>query len=337
MPLNPRDVFNITKSTKMINIIPNTYGMMLNSGIYNERGSVSTVVEVMRVNHSLKLLDYKPRGSEPQPNQKPSRNKVYLDSLHIPVVGNIHGKDIQDVVDFMTGVTATNLSELRAMEYASLVERMNITKELMLVEAFLKGKVVDRSGDIVLDLFDKFGYTKKVINFELTTSTTNVLNKCRELRRYMRDNLKGEVMNGVKAVVSESFYDLLINHENVEKYYLQWSGAQALANNDGSQPFKLAGVEFVPYDGAASDIEDVTIEFIADGFGHAIPMGTRNVFELINTPSEIGSLFRANTVGIPFYSMETTNKLLTEITINAESDPLPLTKRPDLLVEITAS
>lgn len=337
MPINPNQVFRALAATNAINIIPNQYGLISQSGIGRIQGISSTVLEVMQIDGVLHLLSFQERGSPAQTNARDTRKKVYFPSLHIPDQDNVSGQDIQDVVDYTTGERMTTLTEQRMRAYERIRTRMDITREKMLVDAWLKGIVKDVDNSEVLNMFTKFGLTQKTVDFVLGTAATDIRAKCHEVKRYIRDNLKGEVMNGVRVYCSESFYDSLINHANVEKYYVNYAAAQTLAQNNGSVPFMFAGLEFVPYEGNASDVAGNTIDFITDDDGHAIPLGTRDTFNLFYAPPVLNSLNMANTVGVPFYAMEKMNDTQSMVNIYAETNPLPLVKRPQLLVKVFTS
>jgi hypothetical protein len=70
----------------------------------------------------------------------------------------------------------------------------------------LKGVILDADGSVIYDLYDEFGITPAVINFDLTNAT-NVKKKCADVLRHIEDNLKGEFMTGVHCLCSPEFFD----------------------------------------------------------------------------------------------------------------------------------
>ena len=89
-------------------------------------------------------------------------------------------------------------------------------------------------GKVVADMFNEFGVTQNVIDFDLGDNTTNVDGKIAELKRYIAKNIKqGGSINGVEVLVDPVFFDKLINNAQVRpayQYYLN-SGAQRLRDD----------------------------------------------------------------------------------------------------------
>ena len=60
------------------------------------------------------------------------------------------------------------------------------------------------------------------MNFALGTASTDVKAKCMEVLRHIEDNLRGEFMTSVQALVSPEFFDQLTSHDKVVKAYERW-------------------------------------------------------------------------------------------------------------------
>jgi tyrosyl-tRNA synthetase len=93
-----------------------------------------------------------------------------------------------------------------------------ITLEHMRMGA-LKGVILDADGSELLNLYEAFEIQPKTINFALATATTDVKKKCLELKRYVEDNLRGEHMTALHALVSPEFFDALTGHAKVKEAY----------------------------------------------------------------------------------------------------------------------
>jgi hypothetical protein len=55
----------------------------------------------------------------------------------------------------------------------------------------LKGIILDADGSELLNVYNQFELTPKVVNFALETVTTDVKRKCVEVLRQVEDNLSG--------------------------------------------------------------------------------------------------------------------------------------------------
>jgi hypothetical protein len=80
------------------------------------------------------------------------------------------------------------------------------TREYMEMNA-LRGIVKDGAGTTLYNYFTEFGLTQISVDFVLGTAGTNVQGKVREVLRAIEDNLLGEAMTSVHALVSREFFD----------------------------------------------------------------------------------------------------------------------------------
>ncbi|MCD1621247.1 major capsid protein, partial [Salipiger manganoxidans] len=88
---------------------------------------------------------------------------------------------------------------------------IDITREWHRARA-IQGSVLDADGSELVDLFDKFGLTRKSVDFVLGTGTTDLGAKCREVTRHIRLNLLGDVMSGIMGLIHPEFTDKLMGH-----------------------------------------------------------------------------------------------------------------------------
>lgn len=101
-------------------------------------------------------------------------------------------------------------SELKALadvitDHLQLMRNKHaITLEHLRMEA-LKGIILDADGSELLNLYNEFEITPKVVNFALGTATTDVKRKCLEVLRHVEGNLSGEYMTEIHALVSPEF------------------------------------------------------------------------------------------------------------------------------------
>jgi hypothetical protein len=199
----------------------------------------------------------------------------------------------------------------------------------------LKGLILDADGSTLYDLFTEFGISKKTVNFALAADDTNVQKASLDVKRHIEDNLKGEVMTGVHAFVSSSFFDDLIAHPNVRKVYEGHSAAINILGGDPRKAFTFGGVTYEEYRGQATDMAGTTRLFIADGKGIAFPTGTMQTFKTFCAPADF--IETANTVGKELYAKQQESKFGRGVDIHTQSNPLPLCMRPAVLVELDSA
>jgi hypothetical protein len=141
------------------------------------------------------------------------------------------------------------------------------------------------------------------------------------------------VSNGVRCLCDETFFDALISHDNVEKFYLNHAKAVELSGSgaDPRKGFSFGGITFEEYRGKATDpTTGSSRSFIAAGYAHFFPVGTQDTFKVNYGPAEY--METVNTFGVPMYAKQVMDPSGKYVDILTESNPLPLCRRPGVLV-----
>lgn len=334
--LNPfldNDAFNMVSLTKAINILPNNYGRLREMNLFPGRGVTTRTIMVEEQNGILNLLPTLPVGS---PGTEAKHGKRAIRSFvvpHIPHDDSIMPEEYQGVRAFGSENQMQTLAAMVNTHQQAMRNKHAITLEHLRVGA-MKGIILDADASTIYNLYTEFGIVQKAIDFDLDTAGTDVAAKCREVLRHIEDNLRGEVANGVRALVSSSFFDALIAHANVEKFYVGHVAALQLTGNstDPRKGFPFGGIIFEEYRGTATDAAGNTRAFITAGDGHCIPTGTMNTFETIFAPADF--LETANTIGREVYSKMEPRKFGRGMDLHTQSNPLPICYRPGVLVRI---
>jgi hypothetical protein len=194
--------------------------------------------------------------------------------------------------------------------------------------------ILDADGSELLNLYEAFEIQPKTINFALTTATTDVKKKCLELKRYVEDNLRGEHMTALHALVSPEFFDALTGHAKVKEAYERWENGAAL-RNDMRTNFVFAGVTFEEYNGQATDMDGTVRRFIAAGEAHCFPLGTLDTFATYFAPADFNET--VNTLGAQMYAKQEPRRFDRGTDLHTQSNPLPMCHRPAVLVKLTTS
>lgn len=219
-----------------------------------------------------------------------------------------------------------------------------ITLEHLRVTA-MRGQIRDYDGSVLLDLFQAFGVTEKVVDFALGTSSTDVGAKCDEVVGYMEDNLLGETMTGVGALASPEWMAKFTSHASVKDAYKFFASAPNPMRESVRKGFPFKGIVFEEYRGAASYVqEDGTVStperFIPAGDVRFFPLGTSDTFTNYWAPPDFWSAVNqapALDSAEVFVAPLEPKKFGKGMDIHTESNPLPLVKRPALLVRGTTS
>jgi len=322
--------FEMTQLTKSINLLPNSYGRLREMNLMPFKGlrTRSCIVEMR--NGILTLLPTKPVGSAGTIHKTTKRNVRSFVVPHIPHDANILPEEYAGLRAFGSESDMVALSQLMNDKLQDMRNNHAITLEHLRMGA-LKGEILDSDGSVLYNLFDEFSITAFELDFELGDVDTDVKQKCIDLKRYMEDNLLGEVMTGIHVLVSEEFFDALVDHPKVREAYERWRDGE-LFRTDMRNGFTFAGVSFEEYRGKAVDLDGTTRRFIAENEGHAFPTGTLNSFETLGAPADF--LETTNTLGQPIYAKQDARKYNRGIDIHTQSNPLPICYRPAVLVKV---
>lgn len=336
--LNPFDAaggYGLVEMTTSINYLPNTYGRVNELGLFTPEPISQTTAIVDIMEGVLNLLPSVPRGG---PATVANRDSRYMKSFvvpHIPHNDVVTPEDLQGIRAFGSANAADPLQAVMTRKLQKVRDKHSQTLEYMRIQA-LKGVLKDGAGTTLVNYFTDFGVSKKSVDFVLGTDGTEVPAKCREVVRWIKKNLKGETMTGIRALVSTSFWDKFIKHPTVKEAYKYFSDAQAnpLRESVGGG-FKFHDVLFEEYDATFTLSTGSTEDAFAADYGVAFPMGTRETFRTHYSPANW--LETVNTMGLEYYARQVTRQDGSGIDVLSQSNPLPILRRPALAVEVKTS
>jgi len=332
---NPFDdpAFNMAELTQAINILPNNYGLLEQMGLFRPQPVRTRQISLEENNGVLNLLPTKAPGSPGTVGRHGKRKLRGFSVPHIPHDDVVLPEEVQGIRAFGSNNQLQVLSDIITDHLQSMRNKHAITLEYLRMGA-LKGVILDADGSTLLDLYQEFGITAKVISFALGTATTDVKKKCIDVKRYIEKNLMGEVMSGVQVLVSPEFFDALTSHATVKDAYALWNQGAAL-RDDMRDGFPFGGLIFKEYSAEASDSDGNVRRFIAANEGHAFPVGTQQTFRTYFAPADFNET--ANTLGQPIYVKQESRKFERGTDIHTQSNPLPMCHRPSVLVKVTVT
>lgn len=332
--LNPfaADAFRTISLTQSINKLPNNYGRLRELNLFPGRGVTTRQIMVEEHNGVLNLLPTMPVGAPGTEARRGSRKARSFVIPHIPHNDVILPDEYQGVRSFGSENQVDTLVNVVNNHQQAMRNKHGITLEHLRMGA-LKGVILDADGSTIYDLYSEFGITAKEVDFFLDDPTTDVAAKCREVIRHVEDNLMGEVASGVHCLVSAEFFDALIAHPNVEKFWVGHNAALSLVTgNDPRKGFPFAGIVFEEYRGYATDASGNVRRFVAANEGHCFPTGTMTTFETIFAPADF--MEAANTMGLEVYSKMEPRDFNRGMNLHTQSNPLPICNRPAVLVKV---
>lgn len=326
--------FNTASLTAAINLLPNNYGRIREMNLMPGKGITTRTVLVEEKNGVLTLLPTLPVGSPGTAGSSGKRKVRSFAVPHIPHDDVILPSELQGIRRFGSESEVLGLSDVVNDKLQAMRNKHAITLEHLRTGA-LKGIILDADGSTLFNLYTEFGIVQKTVDFVLGTAGTNIKAKCLEVKRHIEANLLGEMMNGVRALVDKDFYDKLTGHAKVEAAFAGYQAAQDRLGGDMRKGFTFGGITFEEYEGTANDADGNARKFIAAGEGHAFPEGTMDTFGTSYAPADM--LEAVNTVGLEVYAKMEPRKFNRGADIHTQSNPLPLCRRPAVLVKLYTS
>lgn len=339
-----QDAFSAVSLTSSIAIVPNTYGRINALGLFRQEPIATTTVVVAIENGVLNLLPTRPRGGPASLGTRGKQNVRPFVVPHIPHEDSVLATDVQNML-VMGGVNG--LETVLGFVNRKLITMRSkhaITLENLRMGA-LRGVIKDYDGATLVNLFTEFDVTEKVVDFVLGTPATDVLAKCMEVTGHMEDNLNGETMTGIVGLCSPEWFAGFVKHANVKEAYKYYASPQNPLRDDLRKGFYFGGITFEEYRGAASYLQEdgtrsTPARFVPAGDVRFIPIGTTDTFTNYWAPPDFMDAVNqapdaANSE--VFVAPLERKKYGKGVDIHTESNPLPLVKRPALLVRGTTS
>ncbi|QFT69313.1 hypothetical protein FIU93_21175 [Labrenzia sp. THAF35] len=334
--------------TQEVNRIPNQYGLLNALGIAPFETKTSRFVRIEFKNGQIYVLAARPRGAPGTVGPDETEGGVIIEIPYFPHLENISVDDVDGLLEVVNGqVTPRSLDRELARKLMNIRKHHSITLEFIRL-GMLKGLITDGEGTTLYDLYDLFDIQKKTVDFLLGTAATDVRAKCEEVVDHQMTNLQGETTSGVHSVVSPTFFNKLITHPNVEKFWLQAQNSsehrelnRQMMGGSWGRVFEFGDILFREYKGGLPvKRKNGTIETVANvqaGKGHAYPAGTQDMMKTFEAPvHHIAHVNDAPDQDSIFISRKELDHG-EGYELKSQSNRLAVCKQPDTIVEMETS
>lgn len=329
------NAFDVVDYTQELLLIPNQWGLINELGIFREESVAQHTVTVESRNGTLGLITDQVRGARNLVGKDDTRTLRSFAIPHFPLDDAIKPEDVQGRRAF----GSADQAETEAAVIARKLERIRmnhaVTLEAARANTITTGTVYAPNGTVAGNFYTDFGVTRKEIDLALGTSTSDVLGKSEEGIASIQDGIQsGEVVGGMVALCSPTFFAKLISHATIKEAYKYYSSTQeVLRNRLGSglyRRFQYGGIEFIEYRGSYNGQA-----LIPAGDAYLLPTGTQDTF--VSYFSCANKFAYLNTLGEQAYVFTYRSPNDSEITIESESNHLHLLRRPQAVVRLFTS
>jgi len=326
--------FEVVDLTEELNIIPNTWGLINELGIFNPEPVTQHTVVVEAVSGTLSVIPDRIRGEKNNVNKDDNRVIYSFPIPHFPLDDQLTPQDLQGKRAYGSD-TADVAAEVIARKLVRIRRNHSITMEAARAYAITTGAIYAPNGTVADNYYTTFGITRTTVDFVLGTATTDIVGKVEATIAAIQDNIQsGEVVNEVFVLCSPTFFSALINHPKVidaYKYYTSTQQPQRDRLGSGLyRKFYHCGATFIEYRGSYNGTA-----LIPAGDAYAIPMGTMDVFKTYFSPANKMAL--VNTLGQEAYVFQYNDTRDEGILLQSESNHLHLVRRPGAIIRLFSS
>lgn len=332
--------FQYNDFTEQLLLIPNQWGLLNQLGVFNEDSVSSSVVQFDETAQTLTLIEDQRRGTRKQVNREDYSKLHTVGVPHFPFDDVIRPEDYINKRKPGTQVEAETLDGIRMKKMDRLRRSWAATLEYAKMQALMGNVYNPNNTNDVQNWYTEFGETQTTIQYELATSTTEVLGKGEEALAESQDNLlSGEMVDEFVAICSPEFFSALISHPEVKDAYTYYASSQEPRRNrlgSGLGPryreFEYGGIRYIEYRGTFADGDGAAQRIVPADEAYLMPTGTTDTFMTYYAPADMFDY--VHTAGLPQYMFEYPDTKGRLIEIESESNFLHMVRRPKSVVRL---
>lgn len=321
--------FQVSDWTPELLVIPTQWGMVNQLGIFNEEGVEQFTVQFDEVTKDGALIVDKVRGERASAGKDATRKVRSWSIPHFPYDDYISPQDIKGKRAYGSADQEDTLAAVRARKLERIRQNHAWTLDYARARLLNTGDVYAPNGTTSMNFYTEFGVTRKEVDFNLASSTTDVLSKQEEIIANTLDNASGENITGIIGLASPEFFSALISHQSVKAAYQYYTSTQEpLRNRVGGattmhREFIFGNVRYIEMRDSYAGNKLITAKDCV-----FLPTGT-DAFSTYFAPANKFDML--GTTGEQAYVFEYPSQRGDKIEIESESNFLNAMKRPALV------
>lgn len=270
-------------------------------GLFTPKPVRTREIFVDRKEGGLTLIPTSADGAPPESLDDTARDAVSLRTTRLTKRATMYAHEVDGIRAFGS---ETELMQVQR-EFMDKMDRVNEDMELTHEHhrlGALQGLLLDADGTTVIyDYSAEFNEAiPTATSFELDVAGTDVIGKTKDISRSMARSALGNLAGAsIHALAGDDFYDALVTHPNIEKFYLNQVAANQLREDQGNifESFRVGNVTFHNYRGT----DDNSTVAVPSDEAKFFPIGATDVFSVAYSPLE--SMGFINTPGQRVYAM----------------------------------
>lgn len=330
------NAFEVVDYTQELTLIPNQWTLLNDVGLFAEEYLTTHTVTFEEIAQSLGLVGDVMRGSKPMANKDDLRKIHSYPLAHFAMMDKILPQDIQGKRAYGSTDAAETEAAVMARKMARVRRNFDITQEVARFSTLTSGAIYAPNGTIAGNFFTDFGITQKVVDFALSSATTDVTAACEQVIAHMQDNAQtGDVITGVVAYCSPEWFASFISHAKIVDAYRYYSSTQEpnrqrVGGSGLYREFTYGGIRFVEVRTVLAGQKLIPANTVV-----FVPVGTTETFVTYYGPAN--KLDYVNTIAERTYLWSYRDPKGEAIELDAESNYINVLRRPALVVKGTKS
>jgi hypothetical protein len=330
--------FHTKTLTAAFNRVPFIAGRAGQAVQWQEMGVRTTTISLEYKDQEIGLLDPAIRGEASTQGTNSKAKEVTLRIPHYKDSRTVKADEIQDVKAFGDTVAMANLDQVRDEKLREMAIYHDLTLEWLRLCA-LKGKLMKADGTTeLLNLYTAFGFSEPSAAdwsgaFSASPSRGALLGLTLDLEEKIAKGLGGLPFTGIHVLCGSTFFKKVASSKEVQDKALASPFAKELDAPRYGTVVVFNGIVFELYRGWKTGGQSATPMIAADK-AHAFPVGAPGIYKQFNAPADY--IEAVNTIGLPRYSKAVVDPYGRGITVETQSNPLPIVTRPEALVPLTA-
>lgn len=330
----------------LINSVPTTFGQLNADGMFPARGLSTPFVRVDILDGLITALPVTPGGRPSTIARHGSGSGVIFEIPNISHEDSVLANDLREWIAYAQRTNVPDEAIVNRIEERHRRNRLkfDITLEVMKVSA-LKGQIRDGANTLLYDLYALFNVDQRIVYFDFADANFDVPGAIEEVIGGTEDALINDVMDGVEVRVAPEFYNKLIRHPSVEKFFATTPAmVQTLLNQQREKiaggfrrKIEIGGITFREYRAKVKLWGDEgTTRLIGATEGYAYPTGTTDAHRtFVAPPLDIREL-DGSAAGVDdlVHFSEEIKKHGEGLEWKYQANPLPIWQKPDLLTKL---
>lgn len=326
--------YEYTDLTQNLMIIPNMWGLANQLGIFSSESTNQESITLEEITSSFNVVSDVHRGQRHQVSKDYERRMHAFAIPHFTLDDAITPRDIQGKRAFGVDALET-LAAVRARKLERIRNSWAATMEKARWHVITTGTAYAPQGTVVYDWYTEFGATRKVVDFQLNNSATDLIVKIEEVFAHIQDNaLDGTIRGEIYAVASPEFFSKLIGHPSMKALYLAHQQSpqilkdrlRAAGFDARYREFTVGNITFIEYRG----VDPNGVRHIPANDCYFLPSDTGDAFTEYFAPADHFDF--VNTQGQELYAFEYPDAKGQMIEMQTESNFLSVLRRPQLIV-----